>query len=74
MAIEARIRELDSRHETLERAIQDETRRPAAVVASIFSVRLSKPTPAASSSPTRRTSSACDATPLGQARRMMPAG
>ena len=30
MAIEARIRELDSRHETLERAIQDETRRPAA--------------------------------------------
>jgi len=30
MAIEARIRELDSRHETLERAIQDETSRPAA--------------------------------------------
>ena len=30
MAIEARIRELDSRHETLERAIQDETNRPAA--------------------------------------------
>jgi hypothetical protein len=30
MAIEARIRELDSRHETLERAIQDEARRPAA--------------------------------------------
>jgi hypothetical protein len=29
MAIEARIRELDSRHETLERAIQDETSRPA---------------------------------------------
>jgi hypothetical protein len=30
MAIEARIRELDSRHETLDRAIQDETSRPAA--------------------------------------------
>ena len=30
MAIEARIRELGSRHETLERAIQDETNRPAA--------------------------------------------
>jgi hypothetical protein len=30
MAIEARIRELDSRHATLERAIQDETGRPAA--------------------------------------------
>ena len=30
MAIEARIRELGSRHETLERAIQDETSRPAA--------------------------------------------
>ncbi|MDR3514128.1 MAG: DUF465 domain-containing protein [Caulobacteraceae bacterium] len=30
MAIEARIRELDSRHETLERAIQDEANRPAA--------------------------------------------
>ncbi|HEY5008529.1 MAG TPA: DUF465 domain-containing protein [Caulobacteraceae bacterium] len=29
MAIEARIRELGSRHETLERAIQDETSRPA---------------------------------------------
>jgi hypothetical protein len=29
MAIEARIRELDSRHETLERAIADETNRPA---------------------------------------------
>jgi len=29
MAIEARIRELDSRHETLERAIADETSRPA---------------------------------------------
>jgi hypothetical protein len=30
MAIEARIRELGFRHETLERAIQDETSRPAA--------------------------------------------
>ena len=30
MAIEARIRELDSRHETLDRAIQDEASRPAA--------------------------------------------
>jgi hypothetical protein len=30
MAIEARIRELDSRHETLDRAIQDENSRPAA--------------------------------------------
>jgi hypothetical protein len=30
MAIEARIRELGSRHETLERAIQDEVSRPAA--------------------------------------------
>ena len=30
MAIEARIRELDSRHETLERAIEDEASRPAA--------------------------------------------
>jgi hypothetical protein len=30
MAIEARIRELDSRHETLDRAIQDEANRPAA--------------------------------------------
>ena len=30
MAVEARIRELGSRHETLERAIQDEIRRPAA--------------------------------------------
>lgn len=30
MAIEARIRELDSRHETLDRAIQDEAGRPAA--------------------------------------------
>jgi len=30
MAIEARIRELGTRHETLERAIQDETSRPAA--------------------------------------------
>lgn len=29
MAIEARIRELDSRHETLERAIADENNRPA---------------------------------------------
>jgi hypothetical protein len=29
MAIEARIRELGSRHETLERAIQDEASRPA---------------------------------------------
>ena len=29
MAIDARIRELDSRHENLERAIQDETSRPA---------------------------------------------
>ena len=29
MAIEARIRELDSRHETLDRAIQDEAGRPA---------------------------------------------
>ena len=29
MAIEARIRELGSRHETLERAIQDEISRPA---------------------------------------------
>lgn len=28
MAIEARIRELGSRHETLERAIEDEVRRP----------------------------------------------
>jgi hypothetical protein len=30
MAIEARIRELGSRHETLERAIQEESGRPAA--------------------------------------------
>jgi hypothetical protein len=30
MAIEARIRELGSRHEHLERAIQEETNRPAA--------------------------------------------
>jgi len=30
MAIEARIRELGSRHQHLERAIQDETNRPAA--------------------------------------------
>ena len=30
MAIDARIRELDSRHETLERAIEDEASRPAA--------------------------------------------
>ena len=30
MAIEARIRELGSRHENLERAIQDENSRPAA--------------------------------------------
>ena len=30
MAIEARIRELGSRHETLERAIQQEASRPAA--------------------------------------------
>ncbi len=29
MAIEARIRELGSRHQTLERAIDDETTRPA---------------------------------------------
>ena len=29
MAIEARIRELGSRHQTLERAIEDELRRPA---------------------------------------------
>jgi hypothetical protein len=29
MAIEARIRELGSRHETLDRAIQDEMSRPA---------------------------------------------
>lgn len=29
MAIEARIRELDSRHQNLERAIEDELRRPA---------------------------------------------
>lgn len=28
MAIEARIRELDSRHESLQRAIEDEVRRP----------------------------------------------
>ncbi|MDQ2764063.1 MAG: DUF465 domain-containing protein [Pseudomonadota bacterium] len=30
MAIEARIRELGVRHQTLERAIEDETSRPAA--------------------------------------------
>ena len=30
MAIEARIRELDSRHEALDRTIQDESSRPAA--------------------------------------------
>jgi len=30
MAVEARIRELGTRHETLDRAIQDEIRRPAA--------------------------------------------
>ena len=30
MAIEARIRELGSRHETLDRAIQEEVSRPAA--------------------------------------------
>ena len=30
MAIDARIRELGTRHETLDRAIQDETNRPAA--------------------------------------------
>lgn len=30
MTIEARIRELDFRHQTLERAIEDETSRPAA--------------------------------------------
>ncbi len=30
MAIEARIRELGARHQTLERAIQEETGRPAA--------------------------------------------
>jgi hypothetical protein len=30
MAVEARIRELGSRHQTLERAIEDELRRPAA--------------------------------------------
>jgi hypothetical protein len=30
MAIEARIRELGVRHQTLERAIEDELRRPAA--------------------------------------------
>ena len=30
MAIEARIRELGVRHQTLERAIEDEVRRPAA--------------------------------------------
>ncbi len=30
MAIEARIRELDQRHQTLERAIEDEISRPAA--------------------------------------------
>lgn len=30
MAVEARIRELGSRHQTLEQAIQDEQRRPAA--------------------------------------------
>ena len=30
MAIEARIRELGSRHETLDRAIQEEVNRPAA--------------------------------------------
>ena len=29
MAVEARIRQLGSRHETLEQAIQDEMRRPA---------------------------------------------
>lgn len=29
MAVEARIRQLGSRHETLEAAIEDETRRPA---------------------------------------------
>ncbi len=28
MAIEARIRELDTRHQSLDRAIDDETRRP----------------------------------------------
>lgn len=30
MAVEARIRELGNRHQTLERAIEDELRRPAA--------------------------------------------
>ena len=30
MAVEARIRELGTRHETLDRALQEESRRPAA--------------------------------------------
>lgn len=30
MAVEARIRELGTRHETVDRALQDEIRRPAA--------------------------------------------
>ena len=42
MAIDARIRELGSRHQTLDKAIQDETSRPAADTARLKELKRQK--------------------------------
>jgi len=42
MAIEARIRELGARHQSLERAIEDETSRPAADAARLRELKRKK--------------------------------
>ncbi len=42
MAIEARIRELGARHQSLERAIEDEASRPAADAARLKALKLKK--------------------------------
>ena len=42
MAIEARIRELGARHQTLERAIEDEASRPAADAARLRELKRKK--------------------------------
>ncbi len=42
MAIESRIRELGSRHETLDRTIQEETKRPASDAARLTELKRRK--------------------------------
>jgi hypothetical protein len=42
MAIDARIRELGTRHQTLDKAIQDETSRPAADTARLRALKRQK--------------------------------